>query len=99
MGEGKKYDGPNFLQRLIGKEIMIEFVDYQRPGAHEEGESQFIGILRGYNRYELLIDVPDDELMEIHTVVVMKHAVAMISPVKENPFIEEKKEHVDGVPV
>lgn len=101
--EKKRTNGPNFLQRLLGKKVSIYFVG-------DEG-CAIEATIRGYNRYEILADLSvedvfpcgcgdDQHLGKISqapvTSVLMKHAIAFIVPMEPVSFVPEKK-HGDQV--
>jgi len=78
----KTNNGPNFMKMLLGKKVVIAFRD---------GDIDLEGVIRGFNRYEILFKREDDG----NEILIMKHAIDVIAPIEEeNPF--EKKEEEDG---
>lgn len=71
----KGHDGPNFLRRLLGKEILVMF--------SKDGVDPLRGVMTGYNRYEVLINAVSPITGD---VLVMKHAIRMIISSEKNAF-------------
>jgi sRNA-binding regulator protein Hfq len=75
-------DGPNFLHKLLGKNIVISLVD---------GTDMEESIMKGYNRYEVLIENQNGD-----HVLILKHAILSIHPVSyiagNDPFKVVPKE-------
>jgi sRNA-binding regulator protein Hfq len=75
-----KNDGPNLLGKLRGKVVRV----WMGYGEFHEG------VIERYSRYEILLSLDDGTPM-----LIMKHAIAFITPCNENPFKVVKKEEAD----
>ena len=74
----KRNHGPNFLAKLRGHKIDVICNNFELEGV----------VLKGYNRYEILLEDKEGK-----HILLMKHAIQLISPFGEvDPLVEEKKE-------
>ena len=84
--EKKQGNGPNFMKRLIGHKVAIEFL--------EGCDCAFVGVFRAYNRYEILVEMENEDTKETVTIIVMKHSISTIAPLDGDPLKKEERNDV-----